>query len=62
MGRPHQGCGDYTPVIPALRRQRQEVRKFKASLDYIENPVSKTKQNPKQIKKEQDVLFGNSFK
>jgi hypothetical protein len=34
-----------TPVIPALRRPRQENCKFKASLRYIVRPCHETKQN-----------------
>jgi hypothetical protein len=31
------------PVIPALRRPRQEEHKFKASLGYIPRPLTKKK-------------------
>jgi hypothetical protein len=32
------------PVIPALRRQRQEAGRFEPSLGYIVRPVSKKQQ------------------
>lgn len=33
------------PVFPVLRKQRLKDYKFKASLDYIENPWLKTNKN-----------------
>jgi hypothetical protein len=40
----------YTPIIPALRRLRQEDHKFKASLDYKERHYPKNK-----IKQENEI-------
>jgi hypothetical protein len=31
----------HTPVMSVLRRQRQEVHEFEASLDYSKTPISK---------------------
>jgi hypothetical protein len=36
----------HTPVIPALRRLRQEVHQFKASLGYKEKTYLKNQNNP----------------
>jgi hypothetical protein len=38
----------YTPVIPALRKLRQEDHKFKVSLGYIERPCLEKKRDSGQ--------------
>jgi hypothetical protein len=45
----------YTPVIPALRRWRQEDKKFETSLDYVARPCLK---NTRQKKCEWDESVG----
>lgn len=40
----------YTPMIPVLRRQRQEDHKFKPSLDYSIKPCLKTKQKVMRVR------------
>jgi hypothetical protein len=42
----------YIPVIPALRRLRQENYKFKASLCYIERPCLQFRERKREKKKE----------
>jgi hypothetical protein len=42
----------YTPVIPALRRRRQEDHEVKTSLDYIERSCLKEKQKRRNRKGE----------
>jgi hypothetical protein len=40
------------PVVPALRKWRQEDREFKASLGYITRPCPKIQQKEKGRKRE----------
>jgi hypothetical protein len=41
----------FIPIIPALRRLRQEDCKYKiAGLDYVEKPYLKKKKKPKSSK------------
>jgi hypothetical protein len=42
----------YTPVIPALRRQRQEVNKLRVSLDYKAKLSLKNKKQQKEGEEE----------
>jgi hypothetical protein len=47
----------HTPLIPAVKRVRQENHKFETSLGYTVRPVSTNKQQPpkkKRVKTEQN--------
>jgi hypothetical protein len=52
----------YTPVVPALRRLRQENCEFQASLDYIVKPcLKKNKTNKTKKKGKKGKCFSDSY-